>query len=85
MARACAWGSRSSKPLSISAPGGDPAFRAVTISATFPGVSLVSTTSLIIAAGAWSHMPMHGVHSSEKAPSALVWPTAMPRPASNAA
>jgi hypothetical protein len=38
----------------------------------------VTTTSLTIAAGAWSHMPMHGVCSSVILPSGVVSPTLMP-------
>ncbi len=40
--------------------------------------SFVTNTSLMIAAGAWSHMPMHGVHSSVILPSAVVCPKSMP-------
>ncbi len=46
--------------------------------ARFSGVSLVTTTSLTSAAGAWSHMPMHDVQSSEKRPSSVVSPNSIP-------
>jgi hypothetical protein len=61
-----------------------PAFSACAHCRASSGVSFVTTTSLTIAAGAWSHMPMQGVYSSEKASSAEVSPTLMPSSCSKA-
>ena len=71
------------KPGTAIFSGFSPALRASATSRAFCGVSLVTTTSLIMAAGAWSHMPMHGVYSSEKAPSSDVSPILMPSADSN--
>ena len=49
-----------------------------TISRAVSLVSSVTGTSLTSAAGAWSHMPMHGVDSSVIMPSGVVWPKLMP-------
>ena len=73
VARSC--GAALAKPGTAISSGAVPALSAVGDLARPLGVSLVTTTSLIIAAGAWSHMPMQGVYSSEKAPSAEVSPT----------
>ena len=41
-------------------------------------VRLVTTTLLTSMAGAWSHMPMHGVLAKVIFPSGVVWPKSMP-------
>ena len=76
VARSC--GEDGVKPGTAIFSGLSPPLRARATSRAFCAVSWVTTTSLIIAAGAWSHMPMQGVNSSENAPSAEVSPTLMP-------
>ena len=80
--RQLVWFLRIASRLTMSS-GRCPALSARATSRARSGVKRVRTMSLIIAAGAWSHIPMQGVWSSEKAWSCEVWPSLMPSSSSN--